>query len=252
MSSALYAGVVTHLRRRPRRHGLRYRVMQGLFDLDELPALGRRLRLFGHNRAAPISFHDTDHGDGSGDLRGWVEARLRDAGFRGPWGALRILCMPRMLGYVFNPLSVYFCHDRQGRLAALLYEVNNTFGGRHAYILPPNGAPGTVRHGCDKDFYVSPFMPMDLRYEFRVLPPEARVAVEICAHDGDGPMLDARFLGVRRPFTEATLLWALITYPAMTIKVMLGIHWEALRLWLKGIRLVGRTSGSGPTLAAPQ
>jgi len=104
MRSALYTGIVTHLRRRPRRHDLRYRVMQGLFDLDELPTLGGKLRLFGYNRAAPISFHDKDHGDGSGELRGWVEAQLRSAGFTGDWGAVRVLCMPRMLGFVFNPI----------------------------------------------------------------------------------------------------------------------------------------------------
>ena len=242
MRSALYAGVVTHLRRRPRRHNLRYRVMQGLFDLDELPALDRKLRLFGHNRAAPISFHDKDHGDGSGELRPWVEAQLRAAGLDGDWGALRLLCMPRMLGYVFNPLSVYFCHEPGGRLAAILYEVNNTFGQRHAYVLPADEASGTIRQGCDKAFYVSPFMPMDLRYDFRIVPPGARVGVEVAARDADGPLLDARFLGARRSLTDLALLRALIAYPAMTLNVVLAIHWEAVRLWLKGLRLAPRPS----------
>ena len=242
MRSALYTGIVTHLRRRPRRHDLRYRVMQGLFDLDELPTLGGKLRLFGYNRAAPISFHDKDHGDGSGELRGWVEAQLRSAGFTGDWGAVRVLCMPRMLGFVFNPISVYFCHEPGGRLAAILYEVNNTFGQRHAYVLPADDAAGPVRQRCDKAFYVSPFMPMDLRYQFRIVPPGAHVAVEVAAHDADGPLLDARFQGARRPLTDLALLRALIAYPAMTVKVVLAIHWEALRLWLKGLRLVPRTS----------
>lgn len=240
MTSALYAGLVTHLRRRPRRCSLRYRVVQGLFDLDELPGLGRRLRLFGYNRPAPISFHDRDHGDGSGDLRGWVERQLETAGLAGPWGGVQVLCMPRMLGYVFNPLSVYFCRDRTGALAAMIYEVNNTFGERHAYVLPAHSGGPVVRQHCEKAFYVSPFMPMELRYDFRITPPDASVVVAVSAGDAKGPVLDARFVGRRRPLTDCALLAALAAYPLMTLKVVLAIHWEALRLWLRGLRLVPR------------
>lgn len=240
MTSALYAGCVTHLRWRPRRHSLRYRVMQGLFDLDDLPGLGRRLRLFGYNRAAPVSFRDRDHGDGSGDLRGWVVRQLEAAGLAGPWGGVQVLCMPRVFGYVFNPLSVYFCRDRAGALAAIIYEVNNTFGERHAYVLPAQGGEPVVRQHCEKAFYVSPFMPMELSYDFTITPPEARVVVAVSAGDAEGPVLDACFAGRRRPFTDGALLAALATYPAMTLKVILAIHWEALKLWLGGLRLVPR------------
>jgi DUF1365 family protein len=240
VTSALYAGLVTHRRRRPRRHSLRYRVLQGLFDLDELPGLERRLRLFGHNRAAPFSFHDRDHGDGSGDLRGWVGRQLEAAGLSGPWGGVQVLCMPRVLGYVFNPLSVYFCRDRTGALAAIVYEVNNTFGERHAYVLPAQAGEAVVRQHCQKAFYVSPFMPMELCYDFRITPPGAGVVVAVSAGDAEGPVLDACFAGQRRPFTDAALLAALATYPAMTLKVIVAIHWEALKLWVGGLRLIPR------------
>ena len=241
MSSALYAGVVTHARQRPRAHFLRYRVVQGFFDLDEGPELGRRLLLFGFNRPAPISFHTKDHGDGSGDLRTWIETRLCAAGLAGPFGAVQVLCMPRVFGYVFNPISVYFCHDLEGGLVAMVYEVNNTSGERHAYVLPHHG-DGEVRQGCRKAFQVSPFMPMDLRYDFRIRLSKAGVAVEVDASDHEGVLLATRFLGRRLPITERSLFTVLLAYPAMTLKVILAIHWEALRIWLRGV----------PTLRAPR
>jgi DUF1365 family protein len=240
VTSSLYGGLVTHERRRPRRHSLHYRVLQGLFDLDELPGLGRRLHLFGHNRAAPFSFHDRDHGDGSGDLRGWVERQLAGAGVAGPWGSVQILCMPRVLGYVFNPLSVYFCRDRSGALVAIIYEVNNTFGDRHAYVLPTAAGEMVVRQHCEKAFYVSPFMPMELRYDFRIRPPESTVVVAVSAGDAEGAILDACFVGRRRPLTDPALMAALAAYPAMTLTVIVAIHWEALKLWLGGLRLIRR------------
>ncbi|MDE2488461.1 MAG: DUF1365 domain-containing protein [Alphaproteobacteria bacterium] len=233
MSSALYTGKVAHVRLRPLRHRLRYRVAQGLFDLDELPALSRQLRLFGHNRAAPFSFHDRDHGDGTGDLRGWLAGQLAAAGLAGPWGRVRVLCMPRMFGFVFNPLSVWFCDDAQGRLAAVVYEVNNTFGDRHAYVLPA-AAEGPLRQACEKAFHVSPFLPMALTYAFRLSPPEAQVTVAISAEDAEGPVLAASFAGERRPLTDACLARVLAAFPFMTLKVVAAIHWEALKLWVRG------------------
>lgn len=240
MSSALYAGRVSHARLRPVRHRLRYRLAQGLFDLDELPELGRRLRLFGHNGPAPISFHDRDHGDGSGDLRRWVEAQLAAADLAGPWGGVSVLCMPRMLGFVFNPLSVYFCHKPDGRLAAMLYEVHNTFGERHAYAMATGAGEGLVRQACDKTFYVSPFLPMDLRYRFRVAPPHQTVGVEVVAEEGGEPILLARFAGRRISLTDRNLARLLIAFPGLTLKVVVAIHWEALRLWLRGAPLAPR------------
>lgn len=220
--------------------------MQGLFDLDELEALDRSLRLFGYNRPGLVSFHDKDHGDGSGDLRGWVQGELAMAGLAGPWGALRVLCMPRVFGYVFNPLSVYFCHDTGGRLRAILYEVNNTFGERHAYAIPVRDPEGPVRQSCEKAFHVSPFMHMGLRYDFKIAQPDETAGVEISANDREGRVLDARFMGARQPISDRTLLVMLLAYPAMTLKVIVAIHWEALKLWLRGVAFAPRERAGRP------
>lgn len=237
--SALYAGAVVHARLRPLRHRLRYRVLNMLLDLDELPALDRRLALFAHNRRALFSFHDADHGDGSATpLRTQVETVLRAAGIDPAGGRILVLCMPRVLGMVFNPLTVYFCHGADGRLLAMLYEVNNTFGQRHAYLIPVEGAvPGVLRQRCDKRFYVSPFMDMDLTYAFRVTMPGATLGIAIDAHDAAGPVLFAAFTGRRRELTDARLFGALLAHPLLAGRVLGGIHWEALKLWRKGMRL---------------
>lgn len=237
--SALYTGAVVHARLRPVRHRLRYRMLNMLLDLDDLPALDRRLRLFGHNRRALFSFHDTDHGDGSGaPLRGQVEALLRQAGLDPAGGRIRVLCMPRVLGMVFNPLTVYFCHAADGALQAMLYEVNNTFGQRHSYLIPVEGpVTGALRQHCDKRFYVSPFMEMGLTYAFRVTMPDESLTLGIDAADAKGPMLFAAFAGRRKPLTDARLLAAFVSHPLLAARVVGGIHWEALKLWWKGMRL---------------
>ncbi|OCC22899.1 hypothetical protein MB02_14105 [Croceicoccus estronivorus] len=233
--SCLFAGEVVHVRRRPTFHRLSYRIFMGLFDLDELPALSRNIRLFGYNRAALFSFHDRDHGDGSGHpLRPQVEQALADAGIEPPGGPIRILCMPRLLGYVFNPISVYFCHDRAGRLCATVHEVNNTFGERHFYALPAvAGYDGRVRQDCMKQFRVSPFLPMDLDYRFVIVPPDETTSVSIAARRDDEDILIAWFNGRRHPLNDAALARQWLTHPAMTWKVIAGIHWEALFLWRK-------------------
>ncbi len=238
IASGLYEGLVTHQRLRPRRHRLRYRIFQMLLDLDELPALSAASRLFGHNRAAPLSFHDRDHGPGDGrPLRPWVEAHLARAGIDLRGGAIRLLCMPRVLGQVFNPLSLYFCHGPDETLLAMLYEVNNTFGERHAYLIPVDDEGGpTVRQACDKRFYVSPFMDMRMGYAFDICPPGARVFVGVRTSDAEGPMLLATFAAARREPSDRNLLGALLRHPLLALKVVAGIHWEALKLVRKGAR----------------
>jgi hypothetical protein len=235
--SAIYFGSVVHQRHRPKKHHLRYRVFSLLLDLDELESLDRGLTLFGYNRPGIFSFWDKDHGRGEkGGLRAWVSAHLADAGITAQAIRVRVLCYPRIFGYVFNPLTVYFCEDGDGRLLALLYEVCNTFKERHTYVIPAAGiTEGAVRHSCSKAMYVSPFMPMDCTYDFDITPPGERVTISISEHDLDGKLLFASFSGKHSPLTDGTLSRALFTYPLMTMKVMAGIHWEALRLWLKGV-----------------
>ncbi len=238
--SALYAGVVTHQRFAPKRHFLRYRLFQMLFDLDETPSLARRLRLFSHDAFNLVAFHDRDHGDGrAGPLRGWVEDTLARAGLPIDGGRILLLCMPRILGHVFNPLSIYFCHRRDGALAAMLYEVNNTFGERHSYLIPvTDPTAGTIRQSCAKAFHVSPFMDMAMTYDFQITPPGETLATTVHGRDPAGVLLiAAAFAGARREITDAILARAVIAHPFLTLKVLAAIHLEAAKLLLKGLRL---------------
>jgi uncharacterized protein len=239
--SSLYVGTVMHRRLRPRHHKFRYRAFWLLVDLDELPTLTRRLRLFSHNRGNLFGLHDADHGDGSARPLGLqVQHHLAEAGIETAGGSIKLLCMPRTLGYSFNPLSIYFCYRADTALAALLYEVHNTFGQRHSYVIPVDAAPGTLRQHCRKMLYVSPFMDMDVGYEFRVKGPTERLAIAIRVSAAAGEMMHASLAGVRRELTDQALLRMFLTIPFITHKVTAAIHWEALRLWLKGLRLLRR------------
>lgn len=234
--SAIYAGDVVHARTRPRRHRLHYRVFSLLLDLDELGGLSQRLRLFGHNRPAVFSFWDKDHGDGStGTLRAWVERQLCNAGLDLAHPTIEVLCYPRLWGYVFNPLTVYFCRDGGGILRAILYEVSNTFGERMTYAIAVTGPAGVVRQRAPKLHYVSPFVPMDARYDFLIRPPAERVTIRIDEADDDGHLLRAVFSGRRKALSDQALFSLLLAYPLMSLKVTAAIHFEALRLWLKGV-----------------
>lgn len=234
--SALYVGHVMHRRTRPRQHRLSYAMLSLLIDLDELDALDKRLRLFSRGAFNVYSFRESDHGDGSDKpLRAQVERLCDQAGIMLDGGPIRLLTMPRILGFAFNPLSVFFCHDRAGRLRAILYEVNNTFGERHSYLIPVEQETGPIRQHCDKGFHVSPFMPMAMRYAFRVIPPSDRLAIAITVSDATGPVLAAVHRAERRPLNDRTLARVLLSHPLHTAKVVAGILWEALRLWLKRV-----------------
>ncbi len=238
--SAIYSGPVFHKRVRPRPHALRYRIFMLLLDLDELENLLGRLRLLRRGRFGWASFEAADHGDHQGgDLRDYVAERLVEAGLE-PGGSVRLLCMPRILGYGFNPLSLYFCHDRDGVLSAILYEVRNTFGQDHGYMIAVPAAEGVVRQTAPKSFFVSPFMDMDLTYRFTVSPPAEAVAVRVEVLDGEGVLLTAGFNGERSSLTDAGLLSALIRHPLLSFGVMAAIHWEALKIFGKGLGLRSR------------
>jgi DUF1365 family protein len=243
-AAVLYFGEVMHARLKPMGHRFSYRVMSLLIDLDRLEAADRQSRLFGVNRAALYSFNEADHGmrDGS-SLRAYAQRCAAMHGIDLTGGRVLLLCYPRLLGYTFNPLSAYFCYRVDGGLALIIYEVRNTFGDIHAYVLPVK--PGEisdagVRQQQEKLFYVSPFVEMAMRYHFRVSPPGHTVKLRILATDREGPLLAATFHGQRHVLTTAALLRSFFALPLVTLKIEAAIHWEALRLWLKGARLVPR------------
>ena len=249
LRSAMYAGKVTHKRLRPRKHFLRYRMFYMLFDIDEIDRIAETHWLFSRNRLNLFSFFDRDYGNefdtGNGGfcLRAYVENNLREARIQTDGGAIQLMTMPRILGYVFNPLSVYFCYDRTGVLTGLIYEVNNTFSQRHSYVFSLGESQdneGPLHQECAKEFYVSPFMDMALRYDFTITRPRDTASVMINAKDSDGLIIATAFTGERREFSDGELLKLAFAYPLLTLKVVAGIHWEALCIWLKGVGLKPR------------
>jgi uncharacterized protein len=233
-NAALYIGRVGHIRLRPQLHRLRYRLPYVLLDLDALPTL----RWFGVARRNLMSFYPRDHGDGSErPLRAQIEARCAAIGVDLKGGRVQLLTMPRVLGFAFNPLSVYFCRDARGRTMALVHEVNNTFGERHFYVLHVTTEGPRIEQHCAKAFHVSPFMDMTLDYRFTVTLPGAQVGVEITVADLHGALLQAYFTGNRSDLTDRAILACIVRYPLLALKVVGGIHWEALLIWRKGVRL---------------
>jgi len=234
---SIYEGQVVHSRLRPKTHKLNYRVFSLLIDLDRLQEANSVSRLFRVNGWSVLSFLEKDHGDGrKSGLKNWVLSQLAKAGLPTEGIRVQVLCYPRFFGYVFNPLTVYFCTDSDGRTRAMLYQVNNTMGERHTYVIvTQEDDKPTLRHTCDKAMYVSPFTPMQSRYAFSIKPPGEDVCVAIRQSDGDGPLLDASFTGTVVNATPATLVSTLLRHPLMTLKVIGGIHYEALRLWRKGV-----------------
>jgi DUF1365 family protein len=251
MSAALYVGSVMHQRLRPWMHPFRYRCFWILFNLDEVQSLSSRVRLVSYNRFNVFSFHDGDFGNGSGTpLREQIASTLKNAAIDLDGGTIHLLCMPRVLGFAFNPLSIYFCSRADGTTAALVYEVHNTFGERHSYVLPVRSPSGTIRHACRKSFYVSPFIDMDMRYDFAVMEPNERVAVAIRTSKAGQVVMVARLAGRRFPITDRTLARLFFAIPLVTLKVIAAIHWQALRLWLGGLRIRERPS-SQPAAGSP-
>ena len=240
-AGSLYEGQVMHARLKPFTHRFAYRVFSTLIDIDRLDALARQSWLFSVNRFNALSFHEKDHIDPRISpvrlgLRAYVDRLCLEAGLSPPRRVL-LLAYPRVFGHVFNPISVYYAYDAANRLCVLIYEVRNTFGERHAYVCPVRrgeASAGGIRQSCAKLLHVSPFIGMHGRYDFRIVPPGGKLRLRILEHDQTGPILAASFSARARPLSSAIILSALVRIPLLGLKVVGLIHFEALRLWMKG------------------
>ncbi len=245
----LYTGAVMHRRLVSPPHRFTYGSFWVALDLDTLEAATSRLRLFSVERTNLFSFHARDHADGSpGPLRRKIEAV---SGGVDVSGRMVLLTMPRLLGFVFNPLSVYFCHDVNGVPSAIAWEVSNTFGARHTYfIVVERSDDGVVRQACPKRLHVSPFLSMDLAYQFRVETSNQGVKIGIIDRAAEGAVLVAALTASRREMTDRALLGLFLRTPLATLKVVAAIHWQALKLWLKGARFRATPAGGGQPVSA--
>jgi len=248
----LYVGETTHRRFAPRPHSFRYGLFQILVDIDRIQDAAPPARLLRRGRWGLFAFAARDHGARDGtSLRGWVETRLAQAGLVVQATTIRLLCFPRVLGFVFNPLSIFLIYDEQERLEAVIYEVNNTFGQTHAYVTPATGG-AVERQQADKVFYVSPFYRVEGGYQFRLSVPAERFALTVLKSVDGQPDFVATQTATRRPLTDRTLIGLFLGMPLLTLGVVWAIHWQALRLWLKGAPFGARPPGpkAGASLGA--
>ncbi len=238
MNSHLYRGKVMHQRMQQVAYRFVYDVFNLYLDIDELPALQQKCRLFSHNHFNLFSLYDRDVGARENTpLRPWLERLLRQRGIELAGGKVFLLCYPRIFGYVFNPLSLWYCHHSDGSLSAIVCEVHNTFGETHHYILAP--AHGGVmvwdaEYRTRKAFHVSPFVQPQAEYHFHFSAPGERVRVLINEFTNDTPLLNAGMTGTRLPLNDATLFGLFMRIPFLTLKVIGLIHWQALKIWLRG------------------
>lgn len=236
-AARLYFCEVMHRREYPLRYRFVYRVFSLLLDIDQLAPTARGLRWLSYNRPALCAFYDRDHGPrDSSPLRPWVEAQLSACAIDLAGGQIQLLCMPRLFGYVFNPLSIYYCRHRDGTLRAIICEVKNTFGEQSCYVLHHAGSamPWPVRRAAAKNFHVSPFIGMQVDYQFRISEPGEQLTLLIRAFQAGASLMTAAQTGKGMPLTDRALIQALIKLPLMTLKVITMIHWQALKLWFRG------------------
>ena len=237
--SCIYNGHVIHKRFKPKEHFFKYKVFSLLIDLSEVHEIEKKISFFSYNKFNLISFFDKDHGvrDGS-SLAEWVKNNLKKTGVESERIKIKLLCYPRILGYVFNPLSIFFVYNSNSSLIAILYEVKNTFGEQHTYVFKTNPNKKNIKNNCEKKFHVSPFMNLSSKYYFKILDPQNKLSVVIDQRDNEGKLLYASQDGVRSELSAKNLILSYIKHPLMTFKIISAIHFEALRLWLKGIKLI--------------
>ena len=233
MNSCIYNGEVTHTRFKPVRHFLKYKTFSLLIDLDEINLLDKSIGIFSYNKFNIFSFYDKDHGDrDGGNLKDWVISNLKKFQIKENITKIKVLCYPRILGYVFNPLSIFYCYEKD-KLVAIFYEVKNTFNEQHTYVFKIKNNEEIIQK-CRKKFYVSPFMDMETFYNFKLLNPNDKLSVFIKQTDADGTILTATQTGDKKEFSFKQLAINFLKYPLMTIKIISSIHYEALLLWKKG------------------
>ena len=239
MNSCLYECSVLHHRFTPCVHHFRHDLFMFYLDLDELDAVAWNIVLFGHNRTSVYNLCDQDHEPaGQRPLKERILDHLRHHGLDpGPQPRVMLLTLPRVLGYIFNPISVYYCFDAAGTPFAAVAEVGNTFLEMKLYLLQPAdlGPDGTFAKIIPKHFYVSPFSPLDLNFDFRLPPPQEELNIQIDEFDGPDRVLLSTLTGRRAALTNRRLVWFTVNYPLVTLKVIALIHGHALRLWLKRI-----------------
>ena len=233
MNSCIYNGEVTHTRFKPVRHFLKYKTFSLLIDLDEINILDKSIGIFSHNKFNIFSFYDKDHGDrDGGNLKEWVILNMKKFNIKENITNVKVLCYPRIFGYVFNPLSIFYCYEKD-KLKAIFYEVKNTFNEQHTYIFKIKNNEEIVQK-CKKKFYVSPFMDMETYYNFKLKNPNDKLSVFIKQTDAEGAILTATQTGDKKEFNLKQLAINFLKYPLMTIKIIGSIHYEALLLWKKG------------------
>ena len=239
-NSKIYTGKVIHKRFKPKEHYFKYNVFSLLIDLNELEEINKYIKFFSYNKFNIISFYDKDHGDRDGSsIKLWVKKNLRNIGIMTEDINIKLLCYPRIFGYVFNPLSTYFIYNKHSELISIFYEVKNTFGEQHTYIFKAQDEK-TVQNKCKKKFYVSPFIEMDCEYHFKTLNPREQLSVVINQNDKDGKLLFASQDGISKDFNNKNLILSYLTHPLMTFKIIGAIHYEAFKLWAKRIKLISK------------
>ncbi|NOU05986.1 MAG: DUF1365 domain-containing protein [Hyphomicrobiaceae bacterium] len=239
--SSIYEGIVVHRRLSPVVNGFSYRVFTLCLDVDEIERLDKYLRVFSRNRRNVVSVYDRDLGaPGVGSIGDKVRLMLREIGLDRFASRIDLVCYPRLFGYVFNPLSVYFCKDSTDQIGAVIYEVSNTMGERKSYVIPVLTSGDAISQSCQKELYVSPFTASAGQYGFHALPPGERVVIGVNFRENGLPILKTHFRGRRRPITDMAIADLVLRYPLMTMKVMTAIHLEALKLWLKGVPIKER------------